>query len=174
MEALGRKSAYALTGVMAVCLLVALGCAKKEPPEQMAEKMIERAIRQSAGADAEIDFRGDKILIKGEQGENEMSFGETKWPKDLPNDVPEFKLAKVKGVNRFEREGKKGWNIVLEEIRDKAFQKYVEQLEGRGWTVMNDMTTGEGGMLQASKGGWLLVGMYNKAEAKGIIGVSMQ
>jgi len=163
-----------LTGLIVVCLTVTIGCGKGKPQEKMAEKMIERAIKQSADADADIDLQEGRIRIKGEEGESEMSFGETKWPEDLPNDVPMFRMAKVRGVNRSEREGKKGWNVVLEEVKDRGFSTYLGELEKHGWTIVSDMITDEGGMLQASKDEWTLVGMYNKADAKGTIGVSMQ
>jgi hypothetical protein len=166
--------AVALVGLLCACLMTAMGCGGGGSGEHAAEKMLEKAIGHAGGGDADVDFAKGKVRIKGESGETEISFEETGWPDDLPQGVPAFAMAQVAGVSRSEQEGKKVWNVILEEIREGAFQQYAERLESNGWTVANNITTDEGGILQASKGDLVIFGMYNKVEAKGTIGVSMR
>jgi hypothetical protein len=159
-----------LVGMFVGCLMILVGCGG--PPEDVAERVIEKAIKHGGG-DADVDLAKGKVRIKDEHGESEMSF-ETEWPKDLPEGVPAFTMATVKGVGRSDREGKKAWTVVLEDIREEAFPGYAEQLENSGWAVQTTMATDEGGMLQATKDSLVIFGLYNKPEAKGTIAVSME
>jgi hypothetical protein len=164
----------ALSSVIVLCVAAVAGCGKGKSQEKIAETMIEQAIKRSGGGDADVDLRGGTVRIRSEDGQSEMSIAENGWPKDLPGDVPEFKRAKVKGVSRSERQGRKGWTVVLTDIDDEAYAKYADELEVRGWTIASNMTTGEGGMFQASKDEWVVFGVYNQDAAEGTIRVSMQ
>jgi hypothetical protein len=154
--------------------MVVVSCGGGAPQDEIAEKMIEKAIKHSGGGDADVDIAKGKVQIKGEDGDTEITFEEGEWPKDLPDAVPDFKMGKVKAVSRFDREGKKGWNVVVEEIQEGAFTKYAEQLQGGGWTLRGNMTTDKGSMIQATRDDLQIIAMYNKAEAHGTIGISTQ
>jgi len=55
-----------------------------------------RKILEDAGVDADID--GDKVVIKGEDGQ-ELTIGEGEWPSfDLAKSIPEFKGGKIVSV----------------------------------------------------------------------------
>ena len=166
----GSAGNVLLVGLAVGCLMVLVGCGG--PPEDVAEKMIEKAIKHGGG-DADVDLAKGKVRIKDQHGESEMSF-ETEWPKDLPEGVPAFTMATVKGVGRSDQEGKKAWTVVLEDIREEAFPTYAEQLKNSGWAVETTMATDEGGMLQATKDSLVIFGLYNKSEGKGTIAVSME
>ena len=82
-----------------ICLLIfALlfsfaGCGAKEKLE---EKIAEKVFEEAGGGDLDID--GDKVTIKGDNGET-VTFGDNKWPtSELVQNIPEFKDGKVNGV----------------------------------------------------------------------------
>lgn len=80
-----------------VLLLSFTGCGIKDKLEEKAgEALTEKIMEESSGGDVDID--GDKVTIKGEDGE-EWTMGETEWPtSELSESIPEFKEGKVTSV----------------------------------------------------------------------------
>jgi len=72
------------------------GCGQKEKLEKKAGEKLTEKVMEKAGVDVDID--GDKVVIKGEDGE-EMTIGENEWPtSDLAKSIPKFKVGKVAAV----------------------------------------------------------------------------
>ncbi|MBN1425019.1 hypothetical protein JXA88_10715 [Candidatus Fermentibacteria bacterium] len=161
-------------GVLAACWACVVACGGKSTGERLAEKAMEKAMERGGVKDADVDMKSGKVRFKTEEGDGEISYQEEGWPKDLPHSVPEFSLGKVKGVIRTERAEKQSWNIVLESLEDGAVAKYAKQLEGKGWAIMSQMTTQEGGMVQATKDDLLLIGMFNTEDGEGSLSIGHQ
>lgn len=110
-----------LIGLLAFMLVLSFaGCgAKEKAGEALAEKIIEEA----GGGDVDID--GDKVVIKGEDGE-EAIFGETEWPtSDLAKSIPEFKSGKVVTV----MEMNNSLLIALEKASKEDFADYLDEIK---------------------------------------------
>jgi hypothetical protein len=161
-----------LVVVLAGCLAVVVACGGKPTGERVAESLMEKAMERGGVKDADLDLKKGKFRYKTEEGEGEISYDEGEWPGDLPEGVPQFTMAKVKGVTRSDRNGKKGWNIIVEEVEDGAVEKYAEQLKDNGWTLMSQMNNAQGSLVQASKGDLILMGMINTEERGGGISIS--
>ncbi|NLB74768.1 MAG: hypothetical protein GX795_12245 [Firmicutes bacterium] len=87
-----------LIGLLAFMLVFSLaGCGTKEKLEEKAgEALAEKIVEQAGGGDIDID--GDKVTVKGQNGEA-VTFGSNKWPtSELANIIPEFKNGTVNAV----------------------------------------------------------------------------
>jgi hypothetical protein len=151
-----------------------MGCGGKSTSERVAENLMEKAMKHGGVKDADVDLKNGTFSYKTDEGEGQISFEESEWPGDLPEGVPRFSMCTVKGVTRSERDGKKGWNIIVEKVEDGAVGKYAEQLKDEGWNIVSQMTTAEGAMVQATKDDLLLIGMFNTQEKGGGISISTQ
>ncbi|MEL7624148.1 MAG: DUF6591 domain-containing protein [Clostridiales bacterium] len=115
------------------------GCgAKEKAAEKAAEKILE-----AAGVDADLD--GDKVVVKGEDGQ-ELTIGEGEWPtSDLAKSIPEFKGGKIVSV----MEANDSLFIMIEEISDEDFTAYLEEIKETFTGETYEMNTGTGMMYSA-------------------------
>ncbi len=114
-----------LVGLLAFVLILALaGCGAGEKiSEKAGEKLAEKVISEVGGGDVDID--GDKLTIKGEDGEA-VVFGETEWPtSDLAKSIPEFKGGKIVTVMDLND----ALHISLEEASKADFADYLEEIK---------------------------------------------
>jgi hypothetical protein len=106
------------------CLLVAIlplgGCGIKKKAEQaITEKIVEKALGDK------VDIDGDKVTVKGEDGE-ELTIGGGKWPdSDLAKKIPEFKKGKVVTSAT---EGN-SLMVFMEEVEAGDFEAYLEKIK---------------------------------------------
>lgn len=129
-----------LIGLLVLLLVFSLaGCgAKEKAAEKAAEKILE-----GAGVDADID--GDKIVIKGEDGQK-VTIGGDKWPSsDLAKSIPEFKSGKIVSV----LEAEDSLFIMIEEISDEDFTVYLDEVKKVFTKETYEMNTGTGMMYSA-------------------------
>lgn len=104
---------------MFVLMISLVGCGAKE---KVAEKAAEK-ILQDAGVEADID--GDKVVIKGEDGQ-ELTIGAGKWPtSDLAKNIPEFKGGKIISV----MEADDSLFIMIEDISGEYFTAYLDEIK---------------------------------------------
>lgn len=101
-------------------LLMALSMAGCGAKEKAAEKAAEKILKD-AGVEADID--GDKVIVKGEDGQ-ELTIGAGEWPtSDLAKSIPEFKGGKIVSV----MEANDSLFIMIEEISEEDFTAYLEE-----------------------------------------------
>jgi hypothetical protein len=100
------------------------GCGAKEKIEEKAgEALAEKMIEEAGGSD--VDINGDKVVIKGEDGE-EITFGETEWPtSDIAKSIPEFKDGKIVSV----MEANGSLLIILEEVAKEDAAAYLDEVK---------------------------------------------
>ncbi|HCF49953.1 MAG TPA: hypothetical protein DER60_06705 [Syntrophomonas sp.] len=114
-----------IVGLLAFMLILSLaGCGAKEKMEEKAgEALAEKIIKEAGGGDVDID--GDKVVIKGEDGE-QVTFGQTEWPtSDLAKSIPKFKGGKVVTV----MEMNDSLIIALEEASKEDFTDYLGEIK---------------------------------------------
>jgi hypothetical protein len=112
-----------------ILILSFAGCGAKEKLEEKAGEALAENIMEDAGAE-DVDFDGDTVTIKGEDGE-EVVFGETEWPtSDLVMNVPEFKDGKVIAV----METNDSAMISLEQVAKEDFMDYLDEIK-KDYTV---------------------------------------
>ena len=109
-----------------ICLLTFMllfsftGCGAKEKLE---EKVAEKVFEEAGGGDLDID--GDKVTIKGDNGEK-VTFGDNKWPtSELAKNIPEFKDGTVNGV----LESADSIVITLESVKEEYVSAYWETIK---------------------------------------------
>lgn len=96
------------------------GCGAKEKLE---EKVAEKVFEEAGGGDLDID--GDKVTIKGDNGET-VTFGDSKWPtSELASIIPEFKDGAVDGV----MESADSVVITLESVKEEDVSPYWETIK---------------------------------------------
>ena len=111
--------------VLLVLLLVLsfAGCGAKEKAEEKAGEALTEKILENAGVDADLD--GDKVVIKGEDGQ-ELTIGAGEWPSsDLAKSIPEFKGGKVVSV----MEADDSLFIMIEVISEDDFTAYLDEIK---------------------------------------------
>lgn len=109
-----------LIGLLAFVLILSFaGCgAREKAAEKAAEKILE-------GAGVNLDIDGDKVVIKGEDGQ-ELTIGAGEWPSsDLAKSIPEFKGGKVVSV----MEADDSLFIMIEEISEDDFTAYLDEIK---------------------------------------------
>ena len=153
--------------------LVSVSCQSKTGQEQVAEKVMEKVIKQGSGQDAKVDIQGGNIRIQTPEGTGEISTGGS-WPSDLPGDVPRFTLGTIKGVNKGERDGQKSWSVVVDEVKEGALPKYVDEIKAKGWKISSTLTMGKGGTVTASKNNLDLMAMFYDDQKSGLITISQK
>ncbi len=163
------KKEFFLSGSVLFLILVFLpACQNKSAKEKAAEKVIGQVMKESGGKVTNVDIQGDKIRIQTKDGSGEINVTDT-WPEDMPGDVPRFTPGKIKGVNKSNVEGKKTWNVVIDETQAGAFSKYVEELKTKGWKIDMNLTAGQGESVSASKPNYLLMVIFDNDQKRGTI-----
>jgi len=116
------KKLILLLLILTLTCIVAAGCgAKDKLEEKAAEKLAEEMLEQSGAEDVDID--GDKVTIKGEDGE-EVTFGGSEWPKsDLAKSIPEFSKGKFASI----METSNYLMISFEEVKEADAVAYIEK-----------------------------------------------
>ncbi|HHU17635.1 MAG TPA: hypothetical protein GXZ70_05365 [Clostridiales bacterium] len=117
-----RLSVAFLVILLACSLLV--GCCTKEKIEQkVGEKLAEEAVEKILGDEnAEVDIDGEKITVKGKEGET-LSLGGAEWP-DIDY-IPEFKQGRIISAAHDSNSAM----IILEEVDRKNFKDYLEDIK---------------------------------------------
>jgi hypothetical protein len=126
-----KKTAWWLCAVAACVACGLLGC--RRASEKMAEKAIERGLRQSGGGDAQVDLSGGKMTIKTAEGEMEFSGGESvALPAGFPDDVYVDPKAKLRAAMKTPQ----GFMLNLESplARDAAAEAIDAAMKAKGWS----------------------------------------
>lgn len=113
---------YLISFLVLVLALALAGCGAKEKLEQKAaEALVEKVMEKSGSGDVDID--GDKVTVKGENGQ-EFTFGGGEWPtSDLAKAVPEFKAGDIISVMSTDEAVAIGFENVKEEDVVAYFEK---------------------------------------------------
>jgi predicted small lipoprotein YifL len=119
--------------LIAVILLFSLvGCgARKKVDQKIQEKVMEKTVDKITGDNVDIDTDKDKITIKGKDGNEEFTFGDSKWPEGKAADlIPKFKKGNIVSVMNADS----ACVIMIENVQENDFKQYMEEVKKAGFT----------------------------------------
>lgn len=138
------------TGLFVLILLfTALTISCRKASEKTGEELMEKALENATGKNAEVDLSSGKAVIETGDGKVEVDSNAKSWPTEIPGDVPEFKFGKVKAVTTSIMDGSKSWNIAFEEIQDGFLDKYEALLKEKGFETVSMNMGDKGGTISA-------------------------
>jgi hypothetical protein len=167
---------YLFLGVLPILsfsLVFLVSCQSQSAKEEMGEKAIEKVYKTTPGKDAKVEIEGGKVTIQIIDGTRETAVT-SEWPKDMPGDVPQFRLGKIKGVNRGNVTKKKSWNVLVNDIEEGAYTKYVKELKAAKWKILSSTSIGGGGSVAAHKKDLNLIATFYKDQKTGSISISQK
>jgi len=138
--------------------------------KRAAEKTSEKIIEKSIGDEAKVDIDDEKVVIETDEGTFTTDATIHSWPKELPDDVPEFKEGKVISVTTHEMDDNKNWVVIFEDVPPTALEKYKEELKTEDFKINYTTTAGTGGHLTAEKGKLTVVVMVGEGNATVTVG----
>ncbi|MBT8307476.1 MAG: hypothetical protein KJN85_11115 [Maribacter sp.] len=153
-----------VTRVMALFVtlsLVAITTSCKRAAEKTQEKIIEKAI----GDNANVDLDDEKIVIETEEGTFTTDANIQSWPKEIPNEVPEFKEGKVVVVNTQDMGKGKNWVVIYEDVSQEAIENYKKELERNDFKINFTTRAGTGTHFAAEKGNLMVMLMGDEGGA---------
>ncbi len=159
-----------LTGMMAMLIaipLVTVSTSCKRAAEKTQEKIIEKAI----GDKANVDLDDEKIVIETEEGTFTADASTQSWPKEIPNEVPEFKNGNIVMVNTQNMKEGKNWVVIFEDVSPNEATKYKENLESNGFKINFTTTAGTGTHFAAEKGNITVILMGDEGSASISVGI---
>jgi hypothetical protein len=114
--------------LVAVGLMFTAGCKGKSLSEKIAEKAIEKA----SGGKAKVDVGSGSLKIQTKEGEVEIGAA-SKWPSEIPEDVPKFEAGQFESSTRMSVENGTSWIMGIKDVEADAVAGYVQALKDAGW-----------------------------------------
>ncbi len=139
----------------------------KKASEKTGEKLIETAI----GHDADVEMDDEKIVIKTDEGTFTSDATANSWPDAIPSDVPEFKDGKIVNISTRVAEESKNWNLLFEDVGDKAFNDYEAKLKKNGFKVSSITMGGTNAQITGEKDELIVIVMGGDGMASLSIGI---
>lgn len=147
MKIIEKIKSAGLVGLAFVFVILIVSCQRTS--EKAGEKMMEKALENATGGKADVDITKDKAVIETENGKMEVDTQANSWPSEIPGDVPEFKLGKVKAVTTSNMDDTKSWNIAYDEVQDGFLDKYDALLKENGFETVLMKMGDKGGSITA-------------------------
>ncbi|MFH1608892.1 MAG: hypothetical protein ABH951_02665 [Patescibacteria group bacterium] len=155
-----NKKNLIIIGVIIAILVVSYvvnGFSGKKSVERKAEKILESQL----GGDVDINSNGDSVFIETKDGS--FSAGEsTKWPADMPSDIPEITFGKLTMVSSSSIGGQ-AWQVSVSDVTKSDYTSYHSSLLAGGW-INTGMVSANIDVAQMSKGNYDLIIALNSEE----------
>jgi hypothetical protein len=155
-----KSNRILLTGtvvLVAFGLMFTAACKGKSLSEKIAEKAIERA----TGGKAQVDANSGSLKIKTKEGEVEYGAA-SKWPSDIPEDVPKFEAGKFQSSTRMSVDNGTSWIMGIGDVEGDAVTAYVQALKDAGWNEGFSSTSDKTYHFQSQKDEYGIVLIYDK------------
>ena len=126
---------------------------------KMTDRRVEGIIEKQMGGDVKIDSENNSFSIKTDKGD--IGIGDmAKWPKDIPNDIPEITTGKITTVVST---GDSSWSIVYSDFLKEDFLTYHSLLESKGWSNIGFFDSSIN-VVQMSKEKYRLMMIFNSQD----------
>lgn len=142
--------------------------------KKSAEKAQETIMEKAIGKNADVDLDNQKIVVETEEGTFTSDATVKKWPKGIPNDVPEFKFGKIANLSTQDMEESKNWTLVFEEVPTNALNDYKTILKDKGFKVTSVSVPGAGGQVSGEKDNMFVAVMAGEEMASLTVGLKKQ
>lgn len=114
----------------------------------LASGCTKRSVYQGPGGSVSVEEKGkkSKVTVKTGKGKAEIETG-AELPKNWPQDMPVYKLAKITGSTSIKGEGNAVTLSVVLETSDSVIQVqkfYQTTLPNEGWDITQTSTTATG------------------------------
>ncbi|MDX5583615.1 MAG: hypothetical protein QNK20_01605 [Aureibaculum sp.] len=139
----------------------------KKSAEKASEKMIEKSI----GDDASVDIDDEKVTIKTGEGTFTSDATIKIWPKDIPDEIPQFDHGTIVNVTTQNMDDSNNWVVIFEEVPGSAIEKYKADLKSKGFKINFVTTAIAGGHLAAEKDNIIVSVMSGEGNAAVSVGV---
>lgn len=123
----------------------------KSAGEKAGEKAMESALEKQTGEDANVDIKGDEVLVETGNTRTTLNTAAKKWPEAIPDEVPEFSWGVIYSVSETDVDGTKSFGIHFKEVPSESVEKYDALLKKNGFKTMR-LTIDAGGTITAEKG----------------------
>jgi hypothetical protein len=164
-----KNKKYILIAVGIIVLLIIVFSVNSFVGRKIGENRAERILENQLGGDVDIDSKNGSVSVKTENGG--FTSGElTKWPTDMPSDVPVFTFGKLI-MSGYNLPGGKGWQVVASNVAPKDFKDYHATLLASGWKDVSTVNTSIN-IAQMSKDSHDLMIMYTPTESNFILTVT--
>ncbi len=158
---------------MFLCSITLLGACN--PAENVAEEMMENAIEEETGGDADVNFGNDGTM-RVETDEGTFEAGGNRVPSDWPSDAPVYPGAKVTySAMMNPQTGEPGAALMLstEDSEEDVEAFYTAQIATDGWKVEGTMRSGGMTVITAKKEGRVLSLMITAANGQTSITIGL-
>lgn len=159
-----RKIILILITILMMFSLTSCGV-RESLNEKIVEKVSETVVEKATDGALNMDIKDGEISFKDEDGE-EVTFGATKWPEDKAGSlIPKFEKGKIVSVINSEA----GSMIALEEVEEKDFKAYIEEVMELGFTNnIVEFTSDAGQIFSANKNEEEIISLLYDLESRGL------
>lgn len=167
----GKNKKY-LTIVIVVIVILVLGFwVNSFMGRRAGENMAEDILESQLGGNVDVDSNGNSVSITTEDGT--FTAGEsTKWPSDMPSDVPEFTAGELTMAGSVFGDGN-GWQVAAIGVSSEDFNAYHSLLKSKGWKDVG-VYSAEIGMVQMNKDAYDLFIAFDPEETNFSLTVSFR
>ncbi len=156
---------FVLSLVVLTLATIFISC--KKSAERTQETIMEKAI----GENANVSLDDQKIAVETEEGTFTSDASVKIWPKEIPNEVPEFKFGKIANLSIQDMEESKNWTLVYEEVPANALNDYKAILKDKGFKISSVSVPGAGGQVSGEKDNLFVAVMEGDAMASFTVGM---
>ena len=139
--------------------------------KKAAEKSSEKMIEKSMGDDTSVDIDDEKVTIKTGEGTFTSDATIKIWPKDIPDEIPQFDHGTIVNVTTQNMDDSNNWVVIFEEVPGSAIEKYKADLKSKGFKINFVTTAIAGGHLAAEKDNIIVSVMSGEGNAAVSVGV---
>ncbi|KAF0200487.1 MAG: hypothetical protein FD170_3452 [Bacteroidetes bacterium] len=140
--------------------------------KKTSEELLEDAIENETGSKADVDLGDEKTVITTGDNTVELDGKANSWPREIPDEVPEFTYGKVKAVTTSIIDGAKSWSVIYENVEDDFIDKYDADLKKKGFKTVTMKMGDKGGSITADNGKYNVFLMGSEGSLS--IGVSLK
>lgn len=99
---------------------------------------VQKAIESQTGAKVDYNDNGS-LKINSKEGNLEIGTA-AKWPEGMPSDIPQFSFGTITASMKTDNENGKGWTVMAKDVEKNSFDKYIKDLEGKGWITKSTIS----------------------------------
>jgi hypothetical protein len=159
-NASGKKGSKTIIIVLVVLVVLAVLCGvgalvlgkvlKDKVGDTISEEIGEELLEGATGGEVEIDADDETYTWEAEDGSGTIGSA-AEWPDDIPSSIPEFTYATIESNFSLSDESGQGWSMTFSDSDANAIDRYTNDMESEGWSIVSTLTSGTVVMFTAEK-----------------------